>query len=540
MSKWNGKRFSVYTSDEKSALGLIKELGEQTNYNTDELEQVKISDSKKVSHQEMQDIYKIDKEANFTGAWHGIKKPTASQEGLQATVDKIAEEDIPNINSQLEHKAYIGLNVLNQNNSMLIKNSCISNFIEKMLSKQTIKVASLGDSITDCGNVTEGVTGGASSPDKGWFSLLTNYIQNTYSYNVQFTNRGVGGNTVEQAYERVKTQIIPFDYDLIIVELGTNDWNYNTTLEKFESDYKKLIQRLIKTTKASLLCVGLGWFKDWTNPSGNTKKEWQYNQIIKKISLEFNIGYVDTYFEMKNCGYEWEEITLTDDAVHPNDLGHEIWFQAVKQFIDYNGYLIKNDFRKTNFEYCLTTENFESNKNYTIDNNENYYFKNSFYVPNNESGSEIYFRFFGSAIKLFYTKAPTYGKCKIYIDGGINGVDEIDCYNNSFTFNNIREIKNLTLDWHFISIVVEDKHILSSDYNINIEGCLIKNIEKEERLSFMDTIEKSFNTIFYEEPFPLVTCFSNGYGVVNAIDNKKIRIDTNPTGNGGYCIVKGY
>lgn len=101
MSTWNGKRFSVYTSDEKSALALIKELGEQTNYNTDELEQVKISDRKKVSHQEMQDTYKIDKNANFTGSWFGIKKPTASQEGLQATVDKIVEEDIPHINSQL-------------------------------------------------------------------------------------------------------------------------------------------------------------------------------------------------------------------------------------------------------------------------------------------------------------------------------------------------------------------------------------------------------------------------------------------------------
>ena len=105
MSTWNGKRFSVYTSDEKSALGIIKELGGQTNYNTDELEKVKISDSKKVSHQEMQDTYKIDKDANFTGSWFGIKKPTASQEGLQATVDKINKEDIPNINSQLDTKA---------------------------------------------------------------------------------------------------------------------------------------------------------------------------------------------------------------------------------------------------------------------------------------------------------------------------------------------------------------------------------------------------------------------------------------------------
>lgn len=102
MSTWNKKNFSIYTSDERSALGLIEELGNQTNYNTEELEKVKESDSKKVSHQEMQETYKLDKDANFTGSWYGIKKPTASQEGLQATVDKIVEEDIPFINEQLE------------------------------------------------------------------------------------------------------------------------------------------------------------------------------------------------------------------------------------------------------------------------------------------------------------------------------------------------------------------------------------------------------------------------------------------------------
>lgn len=105
MSIWNKKNFSIYTSDERSALGLIEELGKQTNYNTEELEKVKESDNKKVSHDEMNSIYKIDKNADFTGSWHGIKKPTASQEGLQATVDKIVEQEIPNINSHLDSKA---------------------------------------------------------------------------------------------------------------------------------------------------------------------------------------------------------------------------------------------------------------------------------------------------------------------------------------------------------------------------------------------------------------------------------------------------
>lgn len=102
MSTWNKKNFSIYASDERSALGLIEELGIQTNYNTEELEKVKESDNKKVSHDEMKEKFKIDNSANFTGSWHGISKPTESQEGLQATVDKIVEEDIPNINSQLD------------------------------------------------------------------------------------------------------------------------------------------------------------------------------------------------------------------------------------------------------------------------------------------------------------------------------------------------------------------------------------------------------------------------------------------------------
>ena len=37
MSTWNKKNFSIYTSDERSALGLIEELGDQTNYNTEEI-----------------------------------------------------------------------------------------------------------------------------------------------------------------------------------------------------------------------------------------------------------------------------------------------------------------------------------------------------------------------------------------------------------------------------------------------------------------------------------------------------------------------
>lgn len=104
MSKWNGKRFSVYKSEEKSALGLIKELGEQTNYNTDELEQVKKSDNKKVSYDDLHTKYQLTSDgtnANFNGTWQGLKRPTLSQEGAFAQVEKNAD-DIKEISSQLD------------------------------------------------------------------------------------------------------------------------------------------------------------------------------------------------------------------------------------------------------------------------------------------------------------------------------------------------------------------------------------------------------------------------------------------------------
>ena len=113
MSSWNGKRFSVYTSEEKSALGLIKELGEQTNYNTDELEQMKKSDNKKVSYDDLHTKYQLTTDgtnANFNGTWQGLKRPTLSQEGAFAQVEKNAD-DIKEISSQLEtstKKGYYG------------------------------------------------------------------------------------------------------------------------------------------------------------------------------------------------------------------------------------------------------------------------------------------------------------------------------------------------------------------------------------------------------------------------------------------------
>lgn len=75
--------------------GVVK-IAEQSNENKENL-------NKKVSFEDMQNIYKLSNNADFTGSWFGIKKPTASNEGLAATVDLIKDETIPNIYNEINN-----------------------------------------------------------------------------------------------------------------------------------------------------------------------------------------------------------------------------------------------------------------------------------------------------------------------------------------------------------------------------------------------------------------------------------------------------
>ena len=91
--------------------------------------------------------------------------------------------------------------------------------MNKLISLKNAKVVQqkyviLGDSITDAGNVTKGITGGASIPSKGYASLLENKLVEKYGAGITFDNRGIGGQTVAQATEKVATEIIPNNYDL--------------------------------------------------------------------------------------------------------------------------------------------------------------------------------------------------------------------------------------------------------------------------------------------------------------------------------------
>lgn len=89
MSTWNKKNFSIYTSDERSALGLIEELGNQTNYNTDEVK--KLGETK------------TDLTGDHKGTWQGLK-PLETDIGVSIVLTDVVDNVIPSLKEEVGKK----------------------------------------------------------------------------------------------------------------------------------------------------------------------------------------------------------------------------------------------------------------------------------------------------------------------------------------------------------------------------------------------------------------------------------------------------
>lgn len=324
MSKWNGKRFSVYESEEKAVLGLIKNLGEQTNYNTDELEQMKISNNKKVSHVEMKEIYKIDNSANFTGSWHGISKPTASQEGLQATVDKIEEDDVPKI-----HK----LNKINE-------------IIYKIKTGEYQKIRFIGDSI----GLGADATGFGENPDGiitfNWYGdIHREPKRDVLSYvnlfrlclqrlnpSTSLINSSISGRSIKEATQ-LRTGYIFDDTgeDVVFIALSINDLHMTTTIAEYEENYQIFIDYIKEVTKAKeiiLLTPTPVYLENDTSSSNYLKVRELVNSVIK-IAEKNELMYIDIFNMVMseiNRGTINYYTFFNDDTVHPSNEGHYLLY----------------------------------------------------------------------------------------------------------------------------------------------------------------------------------------------------------------------
>lgn len=155
------------------------------------------------------------------------------------------------------------------------------------------------------------------------------YINNiATALNADLINKSVGGGVFEKRLLEVADGE---NYDLVIIALGTNDWNA-TSKERFEDNCQAFIRGVHEKFKHSnILVITPLWRKDFENqkPAGEFKS---IGEFIEKVCSPLDRLYVMDGWNL----VPHSETFMADLVLHPSDIGHIIMAERIVKYINSN------------------------------------------------------------------------------------------------------------------------------------------------------------------------------------------------------------
>lgn len=185
-------------------------------------------------------------------------------------------------------------------------------FYQKLADCFDVNVLIVGDSI--------GAGSGTETDGQQWFKQLQSYLRTLNKASVSVTNVSMGGNTSYAGYVRTMDLNDDVDYDLAIICYGQND-----RTDGFSTYYESIIQAIRnKYPDCSIISILESSQREYTEKM----------TTIKSICEHYDIPVADTIAAFNDSDKVYDG--LTNDGVHPNDAGQEIYYETVKAVIDEN------------------------------------------------------------------------------------------------------------------------------------------------------------------------------------------------------------
>ena len=187
-----------------------------------------------------------------------------------------------------------------------------------------------GDSITDSGRARSQAPN-LSSRQFGYgyvYFIVGRLMAEKPTYELNPLNRGISGNTVTDLTARWEADCIQLKPDVLSILIGVNDiWHtldgtYNGTVERYETEYRALLERTIK----ALPDVKLVICEPYVLRCGVVNDNWfpefdQYRAAAKKMSEEFKTIFVPFQAMFDNAVKNTEPQYWSADGVHPTIAG---------------------------------------------------------------------------------------------------------------------------------------------------------------------------------------------------------------------------
>jgi acyl-CoA thioesterase I len=185
-------------------------------------------------------------------------------------------------------------------------------------------------------------TGQYVSIHKGWVTQLSKSLSNK---NIMVLNSSVNGRTSRQALEDMPYHIQEQHPNFLVIQFGMNDCNYwnsdrgvpRVSPKSFEANLEEMINRALAFEVEKIFLntnhpTGLNQVKLFYTKITYEDSNEQYNTIIRKVAENNNVILNDIEPEFINHRKDLKDLLLPD-LLHPNELGHKLYFKIINPVI---------------------------------------------------------------------------------------------------------------------------------------------------------------------------------------------------------------
>lgn len=202
-----------------------------------------------------------------------------------------------------------------------------------------MKILFQGDSITDAGR-------DRSNPHdlgKGYPLYAAKFIkEENPDIDFEFIDLGISGNQTKDLVERLHSDFIDINPDIVSIHIGVNDtWHHAENRDwldnsVFEAQYRKVLSEIKEKTNAKILIIEQFLLpvadKLYFREDLNGKID-----ITRSLAREFADYYIPLDGIMAKACVEKDMYHWSDDGVHPNDNGSEfigrIYADAINEML---------------------------------------------------------------------------------------------------------------------------------------------------------------------------------------------------------------
>lgn len=201
--------------------------------------------------------------------------------------------------------------VLNEGNLHRIKR-----VMKKASRSEDVVIGFLG------GSITQGCM--SSTPETCYAYLVYKWWCEKFpNANIRYVNAGIGGTTSQFGVARVEDDLLAYDIDFTVVEFSVNDDDNKHFLETYEGLIRKIYAY---RTSPAVLIVNSVRYDDGVNAQE------QHVKVGKAYGIPCVSMKPAIYAKVLDGTFGSRDVT--EDDLHPNDLGHRLMADVIISFLE--------------------------------------------------------------------------------------------------------------------------------------------------------------------------------------------------------------